>query len=117
MIRFLTAAVVTSAALLAATGASAEGAYVATPVVAPAKTVLMTRDTPWRLRDGAFVTYNPTMREMVACQMVARSTGQLSGFTANGKAFDDTQLTACNAKAKLAKTSMVKNDAAPAVAN
>ena len=117
MIRTVATAILTSAALLASTGASAEGAYVATPVAAPAKSTLMTRDTAWNLRDGAFVTVNAPMREMAACQLVARSTGQLSGFSANGQSFDTDQLAACNAKAKGGKVAVAKADAAPAVAN
>ncbi|WP_085811044.1 hypothetical protein [Sphingomonas sp. TZW2008] len=120
MIRTIAKSVLVSAALLAAAGASAQptdGAYVATPVAAPAKTTLMTRDTAWKLRDGAFVTVNAPMREMAACQLVARDAGLLSGFTANGKAFDAAQLDACNAKAKVAKTQVAKTDAAPATAN
>ena len=96
MIRTIAKSVLVSAALLAAAGASAQptdGAYVATPVAAPA------------------------MREMAACQLVARDAGLLSGFTANGKAFDAAQLDACNAKAKVAKTQVAKTDAAPATAN
>ena len=120
MIRILTKSLLASAALLAAAGVSAQpsdGAYVATPVAAPTKNVLMTRDTAWQVRNGSFVTVNAPMRDMAACQLVARSAGQLSGFTANGKAFDGTQMTACNAKAKVAKTVMAKADTAPATAN
>lgn len=120
MIRILTKSLLASAALLAAAGVSAQssdGAYVATPVAAPTKNVLMTRDTAWNVRDGSFVTVNAPMRDMAACQLVARSAGQLTGFTANGKAFDTTQMDACNAKAKGVKTVMAKADATPATAN
>ncbi len=120
MIRILTKSLLASAALLAAAGVSAQPtdeAYVATPVSAPTKTVLMTRDTAWNVRNGAFVTVNAPMREMVACQLVARSAGQLSGFTAHGKAFDTAELESCNAKAKGGKTVMAKADAAPLPAN
>lgn len=120
MIRILTKSLLASAALLAAAGVSAEpadGVYVATPVAAPASSVLMTRDTAWNVRDGAFVTVDAPLREMAACQLVARGAGQLSGFTANGKAFDTAQMESCNAKAKGGKTAMAKADAAPAPAN
>lgn len=111
MIRMIASSVLASAALLAAAGVSAQpsdGAYVATPVNAPSKTSLVTRDTAWTLRDGAFVTVNAPMREMAACQLVARGAGQLSGFTAGGRAFDAAEMDACNAKARVAKTSMAK---------
>ncbi len=120
MIRSFAKSVIATAALLAAAGVSAQpsdGAYVATPVAAPTKNVLMTRDTAWNVRDGSFVTVNAPMRDMAACQLVARSAGQLSGFTANGQAFDAAQMEACNAKAKIAKSQIAKADAAPATAN
>lgn len=119
MIRSITKSVLASAALLAAAGVSAQpnGAYVATPAAAPSKTVLMTRDTAWQVRDGAYVTSNAPMREMAACQLVARSVGALTAFTANGQSFDAAQLDACNAKAKGGKTAMAKTDAAPVAAN
>ncbi|UVO50553.1 hypothetical protein M0208_08490 [Sphingomonas sp. SUN019] len=111
MIRSITTAILTSAALLAAAGAPAQTpstGYVATPAVAPAKTTLMTRDTAWNFRDGSFVTTNAPMRDMVACQLVARNAGLLTGFVANGKAYDAAALDQCNAKAKVAKTVMAK---------
>lgn len=118
MIRMLTKSVLASAVLLAAAGVSAQpldGAYVATPLAAPAKSVLMTRDTAWKVRDGAYVAVNAPMREMIACQLVARSAGQLTGFSAGGKAFDAAQLGECNAKAKGGSTVIAKADtAAPA---
>ena len=120
MIRTITTAILASAAALAAAGASAQpadGAFIATPVAAPAKTVLMTKDTAWSFRNGAFVTVDAPMKDMVACQLVARSAGQLSGFSAHGTAFDAAQLSECNSKAKVAKVQMVKADATPATAN
>ncbi len=119
MIRILAKSVLASAALLAAAGVSAQptGGYVATPAAAPTKSVLMTRDTAWQVRDGAYVTANAPMREMAACQLVARSAGALTGFSANGQAFDAAQLHTCNAKAKGGKTVVAKSDATPATAN
>jgi hypothetical protein len=119
MIRMFAKSVLASAALLAAAGVSAQpnGAYVATPAAAPTKPVLMTRDTAWQVRDGAYVASNAPMREMAACQLVARSAGALTGFSANGQAFDAAQLDACNAKAKGGKTMVAKTAAATATAN
>jgi hypothetical protein len=118
MIRILSKSILASAALLASAGVSAQpnGTYIATPAAAPTKTVLMTRDLAWRARDGAYVTQNSTMREMFACQLVARSAGALTSFNANGQSFDTAQLDACNAKAKGGKA-MAKTAAAPAPAN
>lgn len=119
MIRSVAKSVLVSAALLAAAGVSAQpaGTYVATPAAAPTKTVLMTRDTAWQVRDGAYVTSNAPMRDMAACQLVARGAGVLTSFAANGTTFDAAKLDACNAKAKGGKTAMAKTDAAPVAAN
>lgn len=120
MIRSITTAILTSAALLAAAGAPAQTpstGFVATPAVAPAKTTLMTRDTAWSFRGGSFVTADAPMRDMVACQLVARDIGLLTGFVANGKAYDAASLDKCNSKAKVAKTVMAKADAEDAATN
>ena len=120
MLRSIASAVIASAALLAATGAPAQtarGYYVATPAVASAKTQLMTRATPWRAQGGSFVAAQAPERDLVLCQLVAKDVGQLSSFSAGGKAFDAGTLDKCNAKAALAKVSMAKADAAPVAAN
>nr|WP_314471401.1 hypothetical protein [uncultured Sphingomonas sp.] len=119
MIRMLAKSVLASAALLASFGAHAQtnGAYVATPAETPTKTVLMTRDTPWMLRNGAYVATNAPMRDMAACQLVARSTGALTAFIANGQAFDAVALDTCNAKAKGGKAVAAKASANAAPAN
>jgi len=118
MIRIATAAVLSSAALLAAAGATAQTApyYVATPAAETAKTRLMTRDTPWQLRNGAFVAAQAPERDTVLCQLVARNVGGLSAFSVGGKAYDAAQLEQCNAKAGVAGVRMAKA-AAPATGN
>lgn len=118
MIRILSKSILASAALLASAGVSAQpnGTYIATPAAAPTKTVLVTRDTAWQVRDGSYVVNNAPMREMAACQLVARSAGALTGFNANGQSFDTAQLDACNAKAKGGKA-LAKAAGAPSPAN
>jgi hypothetical protein len=111
MIRSIASAIIASAALLASTGASAQtatGFYVATPVAAPAKARLMTRSTPWRLMNGTYVAAQAPEREMTLCQLVARDVGQLSAFSAGGKAFDAASMDKCNAKAPVVQTSIAK---------
>ena len=106
MIRSMIAAVITSAALLASAGVSAQapaGYFVATPAAHATKDIVMTRDTPWNLQDGVYVTGKAPMREMVACQMMARTVGTLSSFAVEGKAFDQSALGECNSKAKPVK--------------
>lgn len=120
MLRSIAAAVLASAALLAAAGAPAQtvrGYYVATPVAAPAKTQLMTRATPWRLQGASFVAAQAPERDLVLCQLVAKDVGQLSSFSAGGKDFDADALGKCNAKAAVAKVSFAKAGTADAAAN
>lgn len=112
MLRSIAAAILASAALLASTGVSAQTGsyYVATPAAAPAKARLMTRATPWRLQGASFVAAQAPERDLVLCQLVAKDVGQLSSFSAGGKAFDAGTLDKCNAKAAGAKVSMAKAD-------
>ena len=119
MIRTIASAIIASAALLGATGASAQatGYYVATPVAAPAKARLMTRATPWRVQNGAYVAAQAPEREMTLCQLVARDAGPLASFSAGGKAFDAAALDKCNAKAPVAKTSMAKAEGSAPTGN
>lgn len=119
MIRILAKSVLASAAILAAAGASAapRDTYVATPAAAPTKSFLITHNTSWQVRDGAYVATNAPVREMIACQLVARSAGALTGFSVNGEAFDGAELDACNAKAKGSNVAAVKTAAAQAPAN
>ncbi len=115
MIRFLSiaAALATSAALLGASAGyaqTANGYYVATPVVTSAKNTLVTRSTPWRQTGGAFVAARAPERDMVLCQLVAKDLGQLSGFSVGGAAYDATSLEKCNSKADVAKVTIAKTD-------
>lgn len=102
MLRAITAAIIASAATLAAAGVSAEtnaGYYVATPAAQIAKTRLITRSTAWQQQNGAFVAARAPERDTVLCQLVARDIGALSSFSAGGKTFDAAALEKCNAKA------------------
>jgi hypothetical protein len=120
MIRSIASAIIASAALLGATGVSAQGPsgyYVATPVAAPAKTQLMTRATQWRVQNGSFVAAQAPERPMALCQLVARESGPLASFSAGGAAFDAAALDKCNAKAAVVKTTMAKADAGVPTAN
>lgn len=101
VLKFLSAVAVTT--MFGSTVALAQPAgpsyYAATPVEAPSKTSLITRDTIWKFRDGAFTAAKAPEREMVLCQLVAQRVGKLQSFTVAGAAFDETNLKACNAKA------------------
>ena len=78
---------------------AASSYYAATPVEAPAKTSIITRDTMWKFRDGAFTASKAPERDMVLCQLVAQRVGKLTSFTAGGQALDADSLAKCNAKA------------------
>ncbi len=97
-------------ALVIAAGAAQAaptGYYAATPAAAPAKSSLMTRDTPWRLQGGTYVADRAPERADVLCQLVAGRVGQLSAFSAGGASFDADALARCNAKAKPAPATAV----------
>ena len=92
-----------AATMLGSTVAAAQplgsGYYAATPVEAPARTSIITRDTMWKLRDGAFTASKAPERDLVLCQLVAQRVGKLTSFTAGGQALDADTLAKCNAKA------------------
>lgn len=111
MLRTIASAVLASAALLAAAGVQAETGpyYSATPTAASAKAHLITRSTAWSQQGGTFVAARAPERDMVLCQLVARDVGQLSAFSAGGKAYDADQLTKCNGKAATIATTVANN--------
>lgn len=76
------------------------GYYVAVPAAQPAKSTLMTRETPWSLRGNAYVAARAPERDTVLCQLVVKKTGALASFTVAGKAYEADQLAKCNAVAK-----------------
>ena len=102
VLKFLGAVAVTTmfGSTVALAQPSGPGYYAATPVEAPAKTSLITRDTVWKFRDGAFTASKQPEREMVLCQLVVQRVGKLQSFTVGGQAFDAASLDKCNAAAK-----------------
>jgi hypothetical protein len=98
----LAAAAFVSAALLSPIAANAADApyYAATPVAAPAKTMLITSGTVWKWNATAFTANKATQRDVIMCELVVKGTGKLASFTAGGQAFDAPALEKCNARAK-----------------
>ncbi|MDB5695399.1 MAG: hypothetical protein JWN21_942 [Sphingomonas bacterium] len=92
------AAILVGSTMIAATADAQTpgGYYVATPAAQPAKSTLVTRSTAWSLRGADYVAARAPERDAVLCQLIARKTGQLSGFTVAGKAYDADQLAKCN---------------------
>jgi len=74
--------------------------YAATPVAVPSKTTLITSGTVWKWNTTAFTAIKGPQREAIMCEMVAKSAGKLSAFTAGSQTFDATALEKCNARAK-----------------
>ena len=102
MIRPITiAAAATSLFLFAgAANAQAPRGYHATPVTAPAKAVLLTRETVWKCGNGVCSAGKAAQRDKVLCELVVREVGPLSSFIANGAAFDAPALAKGNTKAR-----------------
>lgn len=105
MTRILSAslAAAASAALVAiASPAPAQGTahYVAVPAAATTKSNVITRSTPWALRNGAYLANRAPERDLVLCQLLARDVGALKSFSAGGTPLDDDSLAKCNARAK-----------------
>jgi hypothetical protein len=102
MIRFHAVAAVAAATLaLAPVAALAQshGYYSATPVAAPSKASLVTRQTVWKCDGGVCMAAKANARDGIVCELVAREVGKLSAFRANGAEFDADALAKCNAKA------------------
>ena len=94
--------------VVGATDADAQGAYyVAVPEAQAAKPNLITRSTPWQLRGNAYVANRAPEREVVLCQLLARSVGRLQSFSAGGAALDGAALEKCNSRAKATPTTAV----------
>ena len=104
MIRIVSvaAALAVSTLLLGATAGHAQptGYYTATPVAQPSKTSLLTRETMWKWRDGAYVANKSSERDVVLCSLVAQRAGKLSAFTVAGAPLAAETLDKCNARAK-----------------
>ena len=102
----IAAAIASSLTLVVgATDAHAQGAYyVAVPEAQAGKTSLITRSTPWQLRGNAYVANRAPEREVVLCQLLARSVGKLQSFSAGGAALDGAALEKCNSRAKATPT-------------
>ena len=95
------AALVSAAALSPVAASAADGPYYAAiPVAAPAKTTLITSGTVWKWNTTAFTANKATQRDAIMCEMVAKTTGKLTAFTAGGQPFDAPALEKCNARAK-----------------
>ena len=90
---------VLSLALLS-TPALANGYYRAEPASPPTEERFVARDTVWSCGDSLCVSGESTSRPAVVCAKVVRKVGALKSFSADGRAFDETELANCNRRAR-----------------
>jgi uncharacterized low-complexity protein len=83
-----------------ATAQPVRGYYTATPATAAAKATFVTRNTVWKCADGICAAPKAPSQPGIMCELVAKSVGTLSAFTANNTPFDAEALAKCNAKAR-----------------
>ena len=74
--------------------------YSAKPASAPAATKIIGKDISWTCAGDTCRGSTEASRPLVLCQDLAKRTGQLEDFIADGKALSDEQLAKCNASAK-----------------
>lgn len=100
----LSAALITSIAVLGATTAPAFAqapSYRAVPSVAIAQAdTVVAGETLWRCAPGGCTATKATSRPAIVCAQAARKIGRLDSFTVGGEALDADTLAKCNAKAK-----------------
>ena len=85
---------------LVATPAFAAG-FQAETSARPPQVRFVAHDSIWRCTDNACASGNATAtRPAIVCAALARQVGALRSFSANGRAFDDAELQACNARAR-----------------
>jgi len=96
MTRF--AALFGAATLLAAPAIA--GTYSAKPIAAPAATKIIGKDISWTCGAGGCQGSTAASRPLVLCQDLAKRTGRLQSFVADGRALSAAELDKCNASAK-----------------
>ena len=88
-----------AAAALAATPAFA-GTYSAKPVAVPAAGKIIGKDISWSCAGDTCRGSTEASRPIVLCQDLAKRTGRIESFVADGKALSAEQLAKCNTAAK-----------------
>jgi hypothetical protein len=74
--------------------------YHAQPVVSPAATKIVLRDTMWRCSDTGCVGTRSNSRPAIVCALLVRSVGIVRSFAEEGRAMGADELEKCNARAK-----------------
>ena len=94
----------TLAAIVLAAAPAAAVTYSAKPAV-PASGRIVARDILWNCGPDACQGSTEESRPAVLCQSLAKRTGRLDSFVADGRAFSAAELDKCNASAKPQKAS------------
>lgn len=89
---------VAAAAFIAAPAISAT--YSAKPATQPEASRIIARDISWTCGPDACLGSTAESRPAVLCQGLAKRTGRLDSFVANGRAFGSAELAKCNLSAK-----------------
>lgn len=92
-----------AAALTAAPSMAAS--YAANTITAPAATRIIARDIVWACGAGSCQGSTEDSRPAILCQGLAKQTGRLASFVADGRAFTAAELEKCNTSAKAAAPS------------
>ena len=91
------------AAFLAVTALAAApvaaGTYSAKPIAAPSQSKIIGKDISWSCGGGACRGSTDSSRPLIICQDLAKRTGRLESFVADGQALSTAELDKCNAKA------------------
>ena len=87
------------AAITPAPAQAAEGAYYRAELTAPASTSqALAGGLVWKCADTACAAPKGTSRPAIVCARLAKEVGQVSTFTAGGKALEAEDLARCNGK-------------------
>lgn len=91
------ATLIAVAALVATPAAAAT--YSAKPLAAPTVAKIAGKDIGWSCSGGLCKGSTESSRPLVICQDLARRTGRLESFVADGRALSTADLDKCNARA------------------
>ena len=86
-------------AVMPAPAAAAEGAYYRAELTAPAaKTSAISNGLVWKCAETSCAAGKGTSRPAVVCARLVKQVGEVSTFTAGGKALEADELARCNGK-------------------
>ena len=87
-------------AIAALAAPAVAGTYSAKPVAAPAGGKIIGKDISWNCSADGCRGSTETSRPVIICEDLAKRTGRIESFIADGKALSADQLAKCNSAAK-----------------